>query len=85
MKALWAYIKEHELQNPDNKKVILVSKDEKLHGVLGVDKCEGFSMSKCAALSVYMQLLPCSPSWFHVTMHRRRCIAQSARKQHLSR
>lgn len=54
MKGLWAYIKERDLQNPQNKKVILVSKDEKLHGVLGVDKCEGFSMSKCAAPIICM-------------------------------
>jgi chromatin remodeling complex protein RSC6 len=51
VKALWTYIKEKDLQNPENKKVIMVKNDEKLHAILGVDKCEGFSMSKCTAPS----------------------------------
>jgi hypothetical protein len=46
MKLLWAYIKEHDLQDPNNKATILVAKDEKLHKVLQVDECRGFSMSK---------------------------------------
>jgi upstream activation factor subunit UAF30 len=45
-KLLWEYIKEHNLQNPDNKQQILVHKDVKLHKLLQVDECTGFGMSK---------------------------------------
>lgn len=45
-KLLWAYIKEHGLQCPQNKSTILVHKDELLHKVLQVKECSGFGMSK---------------------------------------
>ena len=44
-KKLWAYIKEHGLQSEENKSIILVKNDPKLHALLGVDECKGFSMS----------------------------------------
>jgi upstream activation factor subunit UAF30 len=45
-KLLWAYIREHNLQNPEKTSVILVHKDEKLYSVLGVRECTGFGMAK---------------------------------------
>lgn len=45
-KLLFAYIKEHGLQNPQNKSQILVYKDELLHKVLQVKECTQFGMSK---------------------------------------
>ena len=43
-KKVWAYIKEHNLQNPANKREILC--DNKLQSVLGVTKVNMFSMTK---------------------------------------
>jgi upstream activation factor subunit UAF30 len=44
VKALWAYIKENDLQNPDNKREILL--DSSLKNVFGCDKFDMFSMNK---------------------------------------
>lgn len=44
VKALWEYIKEHDLQNPDNRKEILL--DAKMKKVFGCDKFDMFSMNK---------------------------------------
>lgn len=43
-KGLWAYIKENNLQNPQNKREILP--DEKLGKVLGNDPINMFAMTK---------------------------------------
>eukprot|EP00873_Tetraselmis_striata_P020115 jgi/Tetstr1/440379/TSEL_028714.t1 len=42
--AVWAYIKEHELQDPANKRNIIC--DDRLRALLGVDKFKGFGMMK---------------------------------------
>ncbi len=47
---VWVYIKEHNLQNPENKREILA--DEKLKKVFGVDKCSMFEMNKYIAKHV---------------------------------
>jgi upstream activation factor subunit UAF30 len=44
VKAMWAYIKEHGLQNPDNKREIILDSDMK--NVFGCDKFDMFSMNK---------------------------------------
>mmetsp|Transcript_18630 Transcript_18630/g.52056 ORF Transcript_18630/g.52056 Transcript_18630/m.52056 type:complete len:268 (+) Transcript_18630:289-1092(+) len=44
VKAVWAYIKENELQDPTNKRNILC--DENLRNLFSVDKFQGFSMMK---------------------------------------
>jgi upstream activation factor subunit UAF30 len=44
VKALWAYIREHNLQDPKNKKTILF--DDKLRGVFQRDSVTMFSMNK---------------------------------------
>lgn len=44
VKQLWVYIKEHDLQNPANRKEILL--DGKLKDVFGCDKFTMFSMNK---------------------------------------
>ncbi|CAB9524131.1 Upstream activation factor subunit [Seminavis robusta] len=44
VKGLWDYIKEHDLQNPDNRKEILL--DAKMKKVFGCDKFTMFSMNK---------------------------------------
>lgn len=41
---VWAYIKEHGLQNPENRREILA--DEKLAAVFGKDKVTMFEMNK---------------------------------------
>jgi len=43
-KRIWAYIKEHNLQNPGNKREILA--DEKLERVFGVKSINMFEMTK---------------------------------------
>lgn len=50
-KLVWKYIKENNLQNPENKKEILC--DEKMKAVFKVDKINGFSMSKHWNLHLY--------------------------------
>ena len=44
VKQLWVYIKENELQNPENKREILC--DVNLRAVFGVDKIDMFRMNK---------------------------------------
>jgi upstream activation factor subunit UAF30 len=44
VKALWAYIREHDLQDPNNKKTILL--DDTLRGVFQRDSFTMFSMNK---------------------------------------
>lgn len=41
---VWAHIKEHKLQNPDNKREIIA--DDKLRKVFGKDKVTMFEMTK---------------------------------------
>ena len=43
-KGLWAYIKKHDLQDPDNKQYF--TPDKKMAKIFGTDKIRGFSMSK---------------------------------------
>ena len=43
-KLLWAYLKEHNLQDPENKQYF--TPDKKMAKVFGEDKIKGFSMSK---------------------------------------
>ncbi len=44
VKKLWAYIKQHNLQNPKNKRNILA--DEKLKSVFGKNEVTMFEMTK---------------------------------------
>ncbi len=44
VKALWAYIKKHDLQNPKNKRNILA--DEKLKVIFGKGEVTMFEMTK---------------------------------------
>lgn len=44
VKALWAYIREHDLQNPANKKEIIL--DDAMKEVFGCDRFTMFSMNK---------------------------------------
>jgi len=41
---MWKYIKENNLQNPENKREIIA--DAKLKPIFGVDKCTMFEMNK---------------------------------------
>ena len=43
-KQMWVYIKEHDLQNPNNKRNILA--DDKLKAVFGKDEVTMFEMAK---------------------------------------
>ncbi len=43
-KKVWAHIKKHKLQNPENKREILA--DDKLRPVFGKDKLSMFEMTK---------------------------------------
>ena len=43
-KKIWAYIKKHKLQNPQNKREILA--DEKLQPIFGAKKLNMFQMTK---------------------------------------
>ncbi|KAL7471193.1 hypothetical protein ACHAXS_011511 [Conticribra weissflogii] len=44
VKGLWDYIKAHNLQNPDDKREILL--DDRMKSVFGVDRFDMFSMNK---------------------------------------
>jgi upstream activation factor subunit UAF30 len=44
VKQLWVYIKDRELQNPDNRREILC--DPSLKAVFGVEKINMFKMNK---------------------------------------
>jgi len=41
---LWAYIKEHKLQDPENKQYF--KPDKKMAKIFGEDKLRGFGMAK---------------------------------------
>ncbi|MDO5101644.1 MAG: SWIB/MDM2 domain-containing protein [Lautropia sp.] len=43
-KKIWAYIKQHDLQNPQNKRMIRA--DDKLRAVFGKDEVSMFEMTK---------------------------------------
>ena len=43
-KKIWAYIKKHNLQNPENKREILA--DDKLQPIFGTKKLDMFQMTK---------------------------------------
>jgi len=45
IKQLWAYIKEHNLQDSENKQYF--KPDKKMAKVFGEDKMRGFGMAKC--------------------------------------
>ncbi|KAL3921386.1 MAG: hypothetical protein SGARI_006697, partial [Bacillariaceae sp.] len=51
VKELWNYIKEHDLQNPDNKREILL--DANMKEVFGVDTFTMFTMNKYVAAHIY--------------------------------
>jgi upstream activation factor subunit UAF30 len=51
VKQLWDYIKEHGLQNPDNKREILL--DAKMKDVFGVDTFTMFTMNKYVAAHIH--------------------------------
>ncbi len=44
IKQLWAYIKEHKLQDPENKQYFIP--DQKMARIFGNDKMRGFGMAK---------------------------------------
>lgn len=51
VKGLWDYIKEHDLQNPENKREILL--DEKMKRVFGCDSFTMFTMNKYVGAHVH--------------------------------
>lgn len=51
VKALWDYIKEHDLQNPDNKREILL--DDKMKAVFGCERFTMFTMNKYVAAHIH--------------------------------
>lgn len=51
VKMLWAYIKQNELQNPHDKREILL--DDRLKAAFGVDKVTGFSLNKYLSKHLY--------------------------------
>jgi upstream activation factor subunit UAF30 len=51
VKAMWEYIKEHDLQNPENKREIIL--DKKLKAVFGVDRFTMFTMNKYIAAHIH--------------------------------
>lgn len=51
VKALWDYIKEHDLQNPDNKREILL--DSKMQQVFGCETFTMFTMNKYVAAHIH--------------------------------
>lgn len=48
VKKLWEYIKQHDLQNPKNKRNIFA--DEKLRKVFGKDEVTMFEMTKLVSI-----------------------------------
>merc|ERR1712020_763947 len=44
IKQLWAYLKKHELQDPENKQYF--TPDKKMAKIFGTDKLRGFGMAK---------------------------------------
>lgn len=51
VKALWEYIKQHDLQNPDNKREILL--DDKMKAVFGCERFTMFTMNKYVAAHIH--------------------------------
>jgi len=51
IKQLWAYIKEHKLQDPENKQYF--TPDKKMAKVFGEDKIRGFGMAKFLSKHLY--------------------------------
>lgn len=51
VKALWDYIKEHQLQNPENKREILL--DAKMQAVFGCETFTMFTMNKYVAAHIH--------------------------------
>ncbi len=51
VKALWAYIKKHDLQDPKDRRFILC--DDKLKAVFGKDRVNAFGMNKFLSNHVY--------------------------------
>jgi upstream activation factor subunit UAF30 len=51
VKALWQYIKKHDLQNPDNKREILL--DSEMKDVFGCDNFTMFTMNKYIAAHIH--------------------------------
>mmetsp|Transcript_112279 Transcript_112279/g.322784 ORF Transcript_112279/g.322784 Transcript_112279/m.322784 type:complete len:357 (+) Transcript_112279:182-1252(+) len=51
VKALWDYIKEHDLQNPNNKREILL--DDKMKAVFGCERFTMFTMNKYVAAHIH--------------------------------
>ncbi|KAL3621183.1 hypothetical protein CASFOL_036095 [Castilleja foliolosa] len=51
VKKIWAYIKEHNLQNPKNRRQILC--DESLHGIFRVKSIDMFQMSKALSNHIW--------------------------------
>ena len=55
IKQLWAYIKEHKLQDPENKQYF--TPDKKMAKVFGEDKIRGFGMAKFLSKHLYWKHL----------------------------
>ena len=55
IKQLWAYIKEHKLQDPENKQYF--TPDKKMAKVFGEDKIRGFGMTKFLSKHLYCKHL----------------------------
>lgn len=51
VKGLWDYIKEHNLQNPENKREIIL--DDEMQGVFGVDRFSMFKMAKYISAHIH--------------------------------
>lgn len=51
VKCLWDYIKEHDLQNPENKREIIL--DDAMREVFGVDRFTMFTMNKYIAAHIH--------------------------------
>eukprot|EP00523_Entomoneis_sp_CCMP467_P003987 CAMPEP_0168746434 /NCGR_PEP_ID=MMETSP0724-20121128/15147_1 /TAXON_ID=265536 /ORGANISM="Amphiprora sp., Strain CCMP467" /LENGTH=327 /DNA_ID=CAMNT_0008794209 /DNA_START=39 /DNA_END=1022 /DNA_ORIENTATION=- len=51
VKALWAYIRKHDLQNPDNRKEILL--DDAMRGVFGCERFTMFTMNKYVSAHIH--------------------------------
>lgn len=62
VKKLWEYIRQHELQNPSNKKEIVC--DDALRAVFAVDKIDMFRMNKVLGQYVGFMLVTIFPLTF---------------------
>ncbi len=84
VKALWDYIKAHDLQNPDNKREILL--DEKMKAVFGCDTFTMFTMNKYVAAHIHpfkpVDLTPKEPKpKGEATKKRKRKVAEALTKK----